>query len=50
MAEESRFYAKDPSPRFFDGGASERRLMTDAMRKAVERFAEPGYRALASPG
>jgi hypothetical protein len=23
--------------------------MTDAMRKGAERFAEPGYRALASP-
>ncbi len=49
MVEESRFYSKDPSPRVFDGEASERRLMTDAMRKAAERFAEPGYRALASP-
>jgi hypothetical protein len=49
MIEESRFYSKDPSPRIFDGDASERRLMTDAMRKAAERFAEPGYRALASP-
>ena len=48
MIEESRFYSKDPSPRIFDGDASERRLMTDAMRKAAERFAEPGYRALAS--
>ena len=48
MIEESRFYAKDPSPRVFDGDASEPRLMTDAMRKAAERFAGPGYRALAS--
>ena len=49
MIEESRFYSKDPAPRIFDGDAPERRLMTDAMRKAAERFAEPGYRALASP-
>jgi len=49
MTEESRLYSKDPSPRIFDRDASERRLMTDAMRKAAERFAEPGYRALASP-
>jgi hypothetical protein len=49
MIEESRFYSKDPSPRIFDWDASERRLMTDAMRRAAERFAEPGYRALASP-
>jgi hypothetical protein len=49
MIEESRFYSKDPSPRVFDGDASEPRLMTDAMRKAAERFAEPGYRLLASP-
>jgi hypothetical protein len=48
MIEESRFYSKGPSPRVFDGDASEPHLMTDAMRKAAERFAEPGYRALAS--
>ncbi|UQX09292.1 hypothetical protein [Candidatus Mycobacterium methanotrophicum] len=48
MTEESRFYSKEAAPRVFDGNASERRLMTDAMRKAAERFAEPGYRALAS--
>jgi hypothetical protein len=47
MIEESRFYSKDPSPRVFDGDASERRLMTDAMCKAAERFAGSGYRALA---
>ena len=45
MVQEFRFYSKDRSPRIFDGDASERRLMTDAMRKAAERFAEPGYRA-----
>jgi hypothetical protein len=49
MIAESRFYSKDPSPRVFDGDASKRYLITDAMRTAAERFAEPGYRALASP-
>ena len=48
MAEESRFYSKEATPRAFDREASERRLITDAMRTAAERFAEPGYRALAS--
>ena len=50
MTQESRFYAKDPAPRVFAGDASERRPMTDAMREAAQRFAEPGYRALASHG
>jgi hypothetical protein len=49
MIAKSRFYSKDPTPRPFDGDASERYLMTDAMRQAAERFAEPGYRALARP-
>ncbi|MGO9282030.1 MAG: hypothetical protein ACLP75_03140 [Mycobacterium sp.] len=49
MIAKSRVYSKDPSPRVFDGDASKRYLMTDAMRQAAERFAEPGYRALASP-
>jgi hypothetical protein len=49
MTAESRFYSKDPSPRPFDPDASERRLMTTTMLLAAERFAEPGYRALASP-
>jgi hypothetical protein len=49
MIAKSRFYSKDPSPRVFDGDASKRYLMTDAMRTAAERYAEPGYRALASP-
>jgi hypothetical protein len=51
MTAQSRFYSKDATPRVFDGQASERRLITDAMRTVAERFAEPGYRALAShPG
>ena len=48
MIEESRFYAKDPASRVFTGDAPRRRPVTDAMRAAAERFAEPGYRALAS--
>jgi hypothetical protein len=48
MTEESRFYSKDAAPREFSVGAGERRPMTDAIREAAERFAEPGYRALAT--
>lgn len=48
MIAESRFYSKDPSPRLFDRDAFRHPLMTDAMRRAAERFAEPGYRALTS--
>jgi hypothetical protein len=48
MIEESRFYSKDPSPRVFDEDAPGRRPMTAAIRDAAQRFAEPGYRALAS--
>jgi hypothetical protein len=48
MIEESRFYSKDPSRRVFDGDAAEHRPMTAAIRKAAQRFAEPGYRALAT--
>jgi hypothetical protein len=50
MNEESRFYAKDPAPRVFAGDAPARHPITEAMRKAAQRFAEPGYRALASSG
>jgi hypothetical protein len=48
MLEESRFYAKAPGARVFAGDAPQRRPITDAMREAAQRFAEPGYRALAS--
>jgi hypothetical protein len=48
MIEESQFYSKDPGFRVFSKDAPERRLMTDAIRQAAQRFAEPGYRALAS--
>ena len=48
MTEQSQFYSKAAEPQVFFGDAHERRLMTDAMREAATRFAEPGYRALAS--
>ena len=50
MTEESRFYAKDPVARVFAGDAQERRPITDAIQQAARRFAEAGYRALASHG
>jgi hypothetical protein len=48
MTEESRFYSKDPASQPFSEAESEYRPVTEAMREAAERFAEPGYRALAS--
>lgn len=48
MTAESRLYAKDSEPRIFGGDA--RRPLTDEMQDAAARFAEPGYRALASLG
>ncbi|CDO86029.1 hypothetical protein AWC29_28740 [Mycobacterium triplex] len=48
MAEQSRFYSKDPTPRPFTGGAAEYRPVSDTIRRAAERFAGPGYRALGS--
>lgn len=49
MIAQSRFYSKDAAPRLFAGDVPERRPITDAMRAAAQRFAEPGYRALGSP-
>jgi hypothetical protein len=48
MIEESRYYSKDSTPRLFVGGVPEHRPVTDEMKEAAQRFAEPGYRALAS--
>jgi hypothetical protein len=48
MIEESRFYSKDPAPQPFAGDSPERHPLTDVIRQAARRFAEPGYRALAS--
>jgi hypothetical protein len=48
MTDQSRFYSKDAESRFFSGDALGSRPMTNAIREAAQRFAEPGYRALAS--
>lgn len=48
MAEEARFDAKSLEPRIFTGDLPEQRPLTDEIREAARRFAEPGYRALAS--
>ena len=48
MTAESRFYSKDSAPREFTGDAPEHRAVTDEIRQAAQRFAEPGYRALSS--
>jgi len=48
MTAESRLYAKDSEPRIFTGDAP--RPLTEEMRDAARRFAEPGYRALTSDG
>ena len=48
MTDESRFYSKDSAPRVFAGDAPAQRAVTDEIRAAAQRFAEPGYRLLAS--
>ena len=48
MTNESRFYAKDSAPRRFTGDGPEQQAVTDAVRRAAQRFAEPGYRTLSS--
>jgi hypothetical protein len=48
MTEQSQFYSKAAEPQAFSGNAGKGRLITDAMRDAAQRFAEPGYQALAS--
>jgi hypothetical protein len=48
MIELSRFYSKDSESRVFTGDAPEHRPINDGMRDAVQRFAEPAYRALAA--
>lgn len=50
MRVQSRLYSKDFAPRLFTADSPERRPMTDEMVRAAQRFAEPGYRALASAG
>jgi hypothetical protein len=48
MTEQSRFYSKDSEPQAFSDDHQERRPVTDEMREAARRFAESGYRLLAS--
>ena len=48
MIDESRFYSKDPARRVFAGDTPQRHPLTDAIRGAARRFAEPGYRTLPS--
>jgi hypothetical protein len=48
MVSESRLYAKSPLPQVFSGDRPELRPMTDEIREAAGRFAEPVYRVLAS--
>ncbi|MGA9493477.1 MAG: hypothetical protein WBV80_24965 [Mycobacterium sp.] len=46
MIELSRLYSKDSESRVFTGDTLEHRPINDVMRDAVQRFAEPAYRAL----
>ncbi|HEY1839754.1 MAG TPA: hypothetical protein VGG53_05930 [Mycobacterium sp.] len=48
MTEQSRFYSKDPESQPFSGDQPQHRPVTDEMREAARRYAEPGYRMLAS--
>jgi hypothetical protein len=50
MIEESRFYAKGLQRGVFTADMAERRPTSHDMREAAQRFAEPGYRALAPDG
>jgi hypothetical protein len=48
MTEQSRIYSKDVDQKQFSDDEAGRRLVTDEMREAARRFAEPGYRQLAA--
>lgn len=48
MTEESRLYSKDSAPRVFTGETPEDHPLTEEIIEAARRFAEPGYRALAT--
>jgi hypothetical protein len=48
MVDESRFYSKEAAPRIFSGDVPEDRPVSEEMREAAERFAQPSYRRLAS--
>lgn len=47
MTERSAFYAKDIEDKLFSMKVADRRPVTDEVREAAHRFAEPGYRQLA---
>ncbi len=47
MTEQSKFYSKATGAQDFAGDDPERRPVTDEIRDAAQRFAEPGYRRLA---
>jgi hypothetical protein len=49
MTEQSTFYSKKADSQHFSGDDPHRRPITDEMRQAARRFAEPGYQQLASP-
>lgn len=46
MAEEARYYAKDPTRRVFAGEAGAARGVQPAIRELAERLVEPAYRRL----
>ncbi|MDT7733669.1 MAG: hypothetical protein QOE12_843 [Mycobacterium sp.] len=48
MAEQSRFYSKTARNEQFSGDDPQRRPVTDEMRQAAQRFADPGYQQLAA--
>jgi hypothetical protein len=48
MTEQAKFYSKDAEAQPFSGDSPDRRPVTDEIRAAARRFAEPGYRQLAS--
>jgi hypothetical protein len=47
MTEQSKFYSKTTEAQHFAGDDPESRPVTDEIRDAAQRFAEPGYRRLA---
>jgi hypothetical protein len=50
MAEEARFYAKDPGQRVFAGNLPTERRLTPEMQDAALAFVEPAYRTLGALG
>ena len=48
MTERSRYYSKDAGQQMISAKQQQAELVTDEVRQAVLRFADPGYRVLAS--